>query len=349
MPKLVTLADSDYERLNRFGLDLETPSVELCDAILAIQGSAKITMSDADGIFFQRQLEYIEQQSYDVVYPDLEARDCFGVDTSGGAGVTTLTYRSYDHVGKAQVINARATDLPKSSISGKEYSMNVKSVGTAYDYDIDEVAAAAVTGMPLEARKIMAATRGYEQYVNSTVWYGDDVAGIEGFFQNEDITKGTVAAGDSGKTTWADKTPAEKLEDLNTATSNMFVSTKKIMKPSQVWLPAGQWTDISATPRSDNSDKTILQYFVENNPFGITRENVRPLNAIAGQGTSGSDVLIVKADTANGVKTARIREPLPLEWLPVQLHGLVYESPGRGRFAGLQIMYPAAFAVYSGI
>lgn len=38
---------------------------------------ADVRLSDADGLFFQRQLEVIEQTTYDVLYPDLEARECF--------------------------------------------------------------------------------------------------------------------------------------------------------------------------------------------------------------------------------------------------------------------------------
>ena len=150
----------------------------------AVLVDASVTLKDGDGIFFQRQLEVIESTTYDVLYPDLEARDCFPTFTLGGAGATSLTYRSYDRVGKAQVINARATDLPKSDISGREYSITVKSVGCAYDYDIDEVASAAMSGMPLEARKAMAARRGYEQYVNDAVWTGDAVGGFTGLFGN---------------------------------------------------------------------------------------------------------------------------------------------------------------------
>lgn len=335
MPKIITLTDGEEFELN--------------DAVLALIDSSLTTLTDEDGVFFQRQLEYIETQTYDVLYPDLEARDCFGVDSTGGPGVTTLTYRSYNHVGKAQVINARANDLPKPSISGKEYSLPVKSVGTSYDFDIDEVASAAVTGLPLEARKAMASTRGYEQYVNSTVWYGDPKSGITGFFQNPDVTKATVAAGAKGQTTWADKTPAEILEDLNSACSAMYESTLKIMSPSELWLPVDKWAYASATPRSDMSDKTILQYFVENSPFITSRDQIKKLNAIKGQGAGGSDCFVVVCRTAQGNNTSRIREPLALEWLPVQLHGLVYEIPGRGRFAGLQIMYPAAFSINSGI
>lgn len=338
MPKMIKLNDGS--------------EFELDDALVAIQSNASVTLSDDDAVFFQRQLEFIEAQTYDTLYPELEARDAFGVDTSGGAGVQTLTYRSYNHVGSAKVINARATDLPKPNISGREYSVPVKSVGTAYDYDIDEIASAAVTGLPLEARKAMAATRGYEQYINSTAWYGDADNGFIGLFDNTEVTKANVAAGaaGSGQTTWmGGKTPTEILKDLTTATSAMYSSTLKIMRPDEIWLPVLQHQYIMNTARSDQSDMTILQFFIANNEFINSKEKVKPMNAIKGQGASGSDVFVVVCRTVNGLKTFRLREPLALTWQPVQLHGLVYEIPGRGRFAGLQVMYPAAISINSGI
>ena len=322
---------------------------ELRDAIANLQDSAAVVLTDDDAVFFQRQLEFIEAQTYDTLYPELEARAAFGVDTTGGPGVNTLTYRSYNHVGKAQVINARATDLPKSSISGKEYSVTVKSVGTAFDYDIDEVAAAALTGLPLETRKANAAIRGYEQYVNSAAWYGDAANGFVGFFENPDITKATVAAGAGSSTKWAEKTPTEVIADLTTAVSAMYASTLKIMRPDEIWMPVEHEQYIFNTARSEQSDKTIGQFFIDNNQFINSRDKIKGLNAIKGHGASGADCFVVVARTAQGNKTFRLREPLPLTWQPVQLHGLVYEVPGRGRFAGFQAMYPAAISINSGI
>ena len=338
MPKTIKLADGT--------------EFELDDAIVRIQDSAAVPLSDDDAVFFQRQLEYIEAQTYDTLYPDLEARDAFGVDTSGGPGINTLTYRSYDHVGKAQVINARATDLPKSSISGKEYSITVKSVGTAYDYDIDEIASAAVTGMSLESRKAQAATRGYEQYVNSAAWYGDAANGFVGFFENPDITRATVAAAAGGAkaTEWGkDKTPAEVIADLTTAVSAMYASTLKIMRPEEIWMPVEKEQYIFNTPRSDQSDMSIGNWFLANNQFIKSREKIKGLNAVKGQGASNSECFVVICRSAQGNKTFRLREPLALTWQPVQLHGLIYEIPGRGRFAGFQTMYPAAISINSGI
>lgn len=323
---------------------------ELRDAIATLQDSAAVVLSDDDAVFFQRQLEFIEAQTYDTLYPELEAREAFGTDTTGGAGINTLTYRSYNHVGKAQVINARATDLPKSSISGIEVSIAVKSVGTAFDYDIDEVASAAVTGLPLETRKANAATRGYEQYVNSAAWYGDAANGFVGFFENPDVTKATVAAAAvGGSTKWVDKTPTEVIADLTTAVSAMYASTLKIMRPDEIWMPVEHEQYIFNTARSEQSDKTIGAFFIANNQFINSRDKIKGLNAIKGHGTSGADCFVVVARTAQGNKTFRLREPLPLTWQPVQLHGLIYEVPGRGRFAGFQAMYPAAISINSGI
>ena len=310
-------------------------------------------LTDDDGIFFQRQLEAIEAQTYDVLYPDLEARSCFKTNTFGGAGARTLTYRSFDRIGKAQVINARATDLPKSDISGKEYSISVKSVGVAYDYDIDEIAAAQMAGMPLEARKTMAARRGYEEYINSVVWRGDADAGLNGLFTISEIRRIPVAAGNGGKTTWKDKTPDEVIADLTNACGDMYAGTKKIHAPKEIWMSTLNWNYIFSTPRSPMSDKTIGDYFCENNQFGIKKENVKPLNELAegipmGTGAGAGCFIILNQATPEGMETVRIRETLPLQFLPVQLHGLVYEVPGRGRFAGLEVTYPRAIDIWYG-
>lgn len=337
MPKIIKLAD---------GTDFE-----LDEALVRIQDSGTVTLTDDDAVYFQRQLEFIEAQTYDTLYPDLEARDAFGVDTTGGPGAQTLTYRSYNHVGKAQVINARATDLPKPNISGKEYSVTVKSVGTAYDYDVDEIAAASmVTGMSLETRKANAAIRGYEQYVNATAWYGDAANGFVGFFEDPDITRADVAPTQGGTDTeWVKKKPSEVIADLTSAVSAMYATTLKIMRPEEIWMPVEHEQYIFNTPRSDQSDMSIGNWFLANNQFIKSREKIKGLNAIKGHGKAGADCFVVVCRTAQGNKTFRLREPLALTWMPVQLHGLVYEIPGRGRFAGFQTMYPAALSINSGI
>lgn len=309
----------------------------------------KAGMEPMDSVFFQRQLEYIEAQTYDHLYPELEARSCFGVDTSGGPAVTSLTYRSFNFAGKAKVINAKATDLPKPNIKGVEVTIPVRTVGVSYDYTVSEVNAAIHTGLPLEARKAMAATRGYEQFVNNATWYGDKESGIVGFFQNPDITQADAAPGKDGSTEWTKKEPKEILADLAGVVSTMYASTLKIMKPDEIWLPVERHQYIMNLPRSDQSDKTVLQYFTDNNQFINSRDKVKGLNALAGMGKNGTECMVVVAKSANGLPTFRLREPFPLTWLPLQLHNMTWEIPGYGRFAGFQAMYPDAITIVSGI
>ena len=40
--------------------------------------------------------------------------------------------------------------------------------------------------------------------------------------------------------------------------------------PNTVLLPVAQYTLIASTPRSTASDTTILEYFIQNNPFITT-------------------------------------------------------------------------------
>ncbi len=340
----------------------EGTEVVLGDAMEALI-SQDVRLGDSDGIFFQRQLEAIETSTYDVLYPDLEARLVFKTNTFGGVGATSLTYRSYDHVGSAQVISARATDLPKSDISGKEYTLKVKGVGVAYDFDIDELASANMAGMPLEARKAMAAKRGYEEFINSVVWYGDNKSGLNGLFSVNDagdnihgITEANVGAGAGGDTEWGGanpstrKTPDEVIADMNNACNAMYAGSKKIFRPKEILMPVLKWNYINSTPRSINSDTTILAYFLANNQFITDKSMIKELNAVEGQGKSGTECFVVMTQTSpEGLETVRIRETLPLAFLPVQLHGMVYEIPGRGRFAGLEVTYPFAIAIWSGI
>ena len=83
-------------------------TVELLDGTTVvmdggIEQAKNIGVIDANGaVFFQRQLEHIKSKSYDVKYAELKARQLFPVSNEAGAGVQTITYRTYDQAGSAQ-------------------------------------------------------------------------------------------------------------------------------------------------------------------------------------------------------------------------------------------------------
>lgn len=303
---------------------------------------------DADGaVFFQRQLEHIKARSYDVRYAELKARMLFPVSNEGGAGVTTITYRTYDQAGSAQIINAYADDLPRADVAGKETTIPVRSVGISYGYNLDEIQSSQLTGVGLDQRRANAARRANEQTVNDVAFFGDATSGMPGLFDNPNIPTGAVVNPGSG-TEWVNKTPDQILFDVNDLFADIFETTKMVERANTLLLPPAQWSYISSTPRSANSDTTILQYLVQNSPYLNSAEDIIPVNEC----TAGDNPLLASdamvAYDRNPDKL-QLEIPVELEMMPVQQKNLEFVVPGRSRLAGLNIYYPLSLAIATGI
>lgn len=325
---------------------LRDGSLEMLDAQFA--HLVNIGHMDADGaVFFQRQLEYIKAQSYDVKYAELKARMLFPVANEGGPGISVITYRTYDQVGAAKIINAYADDLPRSDVSGKETSSPVRSVGTSFGYNLDEIQASQLTGVSLDQRRANSGTRSVEQTHNSIAFFGDASSGLQGFFSNPNIPTGSVVD-PGGGTQWATKTPDEILFDVNDLFADIFETTKMVERGNTLMLPPNQWSYISSTARSANSDTTILQYLAQNSPYLNSPEDVIPVNECsAADNPLYSNDLMVAYDRDPEKLTMEI--PVELEWLPVQERNLEFIIPGRSRFGGIIVYYPLSAAIAEGI
>lgn len=322
-------------------------------------------LGDDEGVFFQRQLEYIQAQSFDVLYPELMGRQCFALNTEGGEGINLITYRSYDKRGETAIIAGKATDLPRGDISGKEYSIAVKTLGNAFGYSRQEIAAAKVTGLPLEARKAEATRRSYEEKVNQIIFFGSADNNLQGLFGGPTgapaltISKTAVdaAVGGTNSLVWGvDKTPDEVIADLTAGCAKVYADTKKLFRPNKILLSVEKKQYLMNTPRSEQSDVSIMNWFLANNMFIKTADDFKDINELEGiydgaggafdpTGASG-DGFTVYADSADN---ARVREPFPYMHLPVQYKGLEFEVNCYGRFAGVEMIRPAAFAHYYGI
>ena len=334
------------------------------DAIEALINQGVI-LTDDEGVFFQRQLEYIQAQSYDVLYPELMGRVCFDLNTEGGEGINQITYRSYDKRGETAIIAGKATDLPRGDISGAEYTIDVKTLGNAFGYSRQELAAAKVTGLPLEARKAEATRRSYEEKVNQIIWFGSAENKLHGFFGGPagapalTIGKTAVdaAAGGTNSLVWGvDKTPDEVIADLTAACAKVYQDTKKLFRPNQILISVEKKQYLMNTPRSIHSDVSIMDWFIANNMFITSKEAFKDVNELAGiydvaggafdpDGGKGEGFTVCASSPDN----ARVREPFPYMHLPVQYKGLEFEVNCYGRFAGVEMIRPDAFQHFYGI
>lgn len=308
--------------------------------------SKKHTLLDADeSIFFARELEHVKAKSYDKKYAELKSRTLFPVSMDAGPGAETITYEQYDQVGIAKIISSYADDLPRADIKGKQFTSLVKSLGSSFGYNIQEIRAAQMAGKPLTQRKANAAKRAIMTREDQIAFYGDSASGIVGLLSNPNIPLVVLPADGAGaSTTFASKTPDKVLRDLNLVTNSIVELTKEVEIPDTMLLPTEIYNYLKNTPWSTANDgKSILRQFLDNNEYV---KEVISVPRLAGSGAGGLDRMVVYRRDPDALT---MEVPQDFEMLPEQERGLEYVTPCHSRFGGVIVYYPLSIAFADGI
>lgn len=298
--------------------------------------------------FFERQLEFVKAKTYDIKYAELKAISLIPVSTEAGSGAQTITYYTYDQTGIAKLIASYADDLPRSDITGKRNTADVHSIGTSYGYNIQEIRAAMMAGLPLQQRKSNAARRSNDQKVNTLAFFGDTEANLPGFLNNVNVTRGTLPNdGAAAATTFVSKTPDQILRDLNSGTNGPFILTLGVETANIKLLPLAQYQLIYNTPRSATTDTSIGEWFMGNNPFMKAGGRIEWVNECKAAGTLGGnkDVMV---DYRMDSDHLTLELPQPFEQFPPQERNLEYVIPCHSRIGGVLMYYPLSMNVSEG-
>lgn len=299
----------------------------------------------AESAFFARQLEEIRARTYDVKLVELKARMLIPVDNSVPPGADAVTYRQYTSAGIAKIIASYAKDFPRADVFGKEYSVNPKGLGASYGYNIQEIRAAQMTGLPLEQRRANAARRAIEELIDRIAQTGDTDTGLVGFLNQAAALVYATPNGAAGTPQWSTKTPNEILADMNGASNNVVIQTKEVEHPDTMLLPISQYTYVATTPFSPQnaSNVTILEMFLKNSPW---ISEVEPWYPLKGAGSGSSDRGVVyKRDPDHLMLVI----PQEFEQFPPQPEGLEFVVPCHARCGGVQAPYPLAICYFDNI
>ena len=300
-----------------------------------------------EGIFFARELEQIKAKTYDILYPQLKAKMMIPVSGEAGSGAESITYRQFDRVGIMKIISNYADDLPRSDVKGEEFTSTVKSLGGSYGYSVQEVRSAEMANRPLTSRKAAATRQSWEQQVNKIAWFADGTKAfgkLFGFLYNPNVTKGSAITG-----AWltGPKTPDQILADVTDAINSIRDLTLGVEEPNMVLLPIKEFGHIAATPRSANSDTTILEFLRRVHP-GIDFDWVNELKNVDPAPSGGAATNVMAIYDRNPDKLT-LEIPQEYEQFPVQERGLEFVVPAHGRIGGVIIYYPLSVSLVEGI
>lgn len=311
-----------------------------------------------DTVFFERELESVKSNSYNVIYPEYKATMLIPIATDAGPGAESIVYQQYDELGVAKVIANYADDLPRADVKGTEFSSPIRGIGNSYGYNVQEIRASRMAGKNLDQRKANAAHRANDITVNKIAWFArpaDGVnAGLTGLIYNPNITSATAPTGvTTSNVRWIGASPKnsdEILSDLNALVDDTIELTKGQEIPDTVLMPIAQYTKISSTRMAAGTDTTILEYFKRNKPMVSTIEWVaefKDVNPVPST-LAASNTDIAMSYTKNSDKLT-LEIPQPYEQFPAQERNLELVVNVHSRCGGVIIYYPLGVQIMEGI
>lgn len=301
----------------------------------------------SESIWFARQLEYIRPGLLEVLYPALEGKSMVPVDSSVGPGATNYTYRSFNKVGLAQLVEDYSLDPPRADVLGAETTQSIKPFGVMYGYNFQELRAGMLAGLPLDVRKAMAARYAMALKVDQIIFYGETVGGLKGLATLTGTAAFTVANGQKGTKLWRDKTADEIVRDMHAIVNAVVNASRGVYQPTSLLLPLLAY-NIAATKRmGDGSNQTCLSFFQDTTPYV---KEVRPTYRLD-QSQSGNWTGTTGRMIAYEKSPERLSMLLPVEFeqLPPQQEGFEYKTLCHSRIGGVIAPHPASIAFGDGI
>ncbi|WP_313642144.1 major capsid family protein [Stenotrophomonas sp.] len=296
--------------------------------------------------FVIAQASIIEPGIYRTIYPDVQYRTLVPVDTTGSEFATSVTYMSQDQYGKADWINGNADDIPKAGTVRSKFETPVYTAGIGYGFGWEEIGRAQMLGINLSTEDAAAARRASEEMVDRVALLGDASKGFTGLFNAAGVTPVAAPTG-----SWDATTDSQLIvATLNQALLNVFNGTNTASIANTLLLP---WTKylLSATRKmSDQSDMTILQWFLANNVYTVQTGQQLTLRGVRGLDTAGVGGTTRLVAYRNDPQVLKLHMPMPHRFLPAWQSGpLRWDIPGVMRLGGLDVRLPKEVVYLDGI
>lgn len=214
--------------------------------------------------FLAPDLEQLLTDVFAIEYPALMAAGLIPMRPIND-GVASVRYRSLDYTGRAKWIGSGAQDLPRADVSKSELSIKMDTLGMAFGYTIDELAAAAQAQQPLERDRAMACRELIERGADEALCMGQGTgSGVYGLL-NQDLATDAAELITLTTGTWASATAIQIHADVAQMKNKMRLDTKGIHSPTHCGLPTDIWSDLTSRPwGTDNNSLTIMTVLKQN-------------------------------------------------------------------------------------
>ena len=220
--------------------------------------------------------------------------------------------------------------------------------GMELAFTLPELATAAKLGRPIDQQKFNAMQLKHGMDTDEQVYIGDAKLGAFGLTNYPGIATTTAANGALGTPTWATKTPAEILADVNALINSTWLAAAYAIAPTHMLLPPIAFSRLVSAVVSSAGSISILKFLSENSLSNTVNGRpliIQPLKWLTGRGAAGSDRIIVYTKDEN-----RVRFPMTaLQRTPIEYRSLYQMTTYWGRLGHLEVPFPETLGYLDGI
>ena len=300
---------------------------------------AHMRLDALDTGYIQTELESIETEVLETIYPAFRARELIPVDTSDDPGAESVAYYTWDHRGIAKLITDFAGDLPMADAFRKKFTAPVHSYGIGYKYSVQDLRNAVMArrmgrpGPALDQERAEGARRGAEAKLDDVAFFGDTEADTKGFANNANVTLVAEVTG-----AWATATAAQIAADLDALVNAVVDATKGEIVPDTIAMPLSRFNIIATKTVDTTNQNSILKEWLGRNPF------IKDIFWSPKLETAGASSAKRMIAYARDPRVLKLKIPQDYETFPPQAQGLAFVVPAHLRTAGVVWRYPVAAA-----
>jgi hypothetical protein len=313
---------------------------------------------------FARELEYILAKVYEADYPQFKATQLIPVNTSIPAGALTFTYRRVDigAGGQAKIVNTYSDDLPRSDVNAKEWQQPIVTIASSYEFSVQDMAAAAYSGIPIEAYKARASRFACDYLLEQLACFGNAGSGLVGItnapgvYPTSQVSTGTwlaqiaaIAAATPSNPYTATAAVSGICADIAAMINKVVVATLNTHRPDTMLVDVPIWTALTTTIRSPVfTEDTLLDYIrkVFRDPETQEPLDVQcwPIIGTAAANGHGRTLVYKKDEDLLELMISQ-----PFTQLPPQPINLAWQVPCMERTGAVQVRSPLTITYMDGL
>jgi hypothetical protein len=305
-------------------------------------------------IFLAGQLEKQDPRLLEPLISLTAPRDIDMIPGGGWTSITSNVFVDYATTGNEEdsIIGSETTNIPVSQANISKDVFIVHTFSEILKAPLFDELKLQQVGKSLTQIYDDGLRLNHAKMLDRDVYYGITKSGTYGLVNNPLVTSSLAIAGASGSTLWANKTPIEIMNDVNSLVNETWMNSQYDLSgmANHVLVDPANFNYIATTPVTLAGTQTILKFILENNiAVNQGRElGIFPCRWCIGAGVGSTQRLVAYVKAKNRVNID-LTVPLSRVMTAPNTSSASYETIFASQFSQIKILYYQPFQYADGV